>query len=481
MKNSRFKNGIENQPNRNYNEESNEHNRYDEEGYLIPETPPTPPNIPLIKTNLKLLKSKIQIKEQPSPFPDQNINEAIYDESTMNHENPGTYHNNFYRRLFVPTHLLSQDTSQWNPNDPYRQLKYGSVQQPQQIKQSQSQKGLRSERDQQENQFQFGRRLMEKLQMKKMQRNDNGQLNNNNRRAGSMEFNEGHLRKHLSTNYQDDEGDTDHLAGNNRISQARLKLKKLNRQNTNGNSLQQSQQENLRLPLINVKRNGQESSNNYSYVDDEEVRYDTKSNDKMGIQNQKTLKTRLNQKPLKEEEDYDNGDSFESYREPLPSKKKARFNLQNEEFSHQDDQDYDKLPALPKRSKILEKVSQLQQSRNTLKSQNSSQARPTQMLGGLNQKPNTTKTGTKHTATDKNVKKEGKAKSTKWRQKSEMFRQAMKAARGGGGDAGQADLAAQYDDRKQCPNCKRKFNEQAAEKHIKLCNQKYRQKGVKVY
>lgn len=46
----------------------------------------------LIKSNLKLLRKKIKIKEQPSPFPgEQRDGQPIYDESTMNHENMGQY------------------------------------------------------------------------------------------------------------------------------------------------------------------------------------------------------------------------------------------------------------------------------------------------------------------------------------------------------------------------------------------------------
>jgi hypothetical protein len=64
-----------------------------------------------------------------------------------------------------------------------------------------------------------------------------------------------------------------------------------------------------------------------------------------------------------------------------------------------------------------------------------------------------------------------------------MFRNAMKAARGGGKQGGDnfVDLSSQYDDRKECPNCKRKFNSQAAEKHIPRCNAKHRAKGVRIY
>ena len=82
---------------------------YDEEGFKI-EMPKI--NIHLVKGNLQLLKSKIQIKEQPGPYPpDEDEDPVIYDKSTMNHENPGTYHNNFYRKVFVPSNLQSYDVS----------------------------------------------------------------------------------------------------------------------------------------------------------------------------------------------------------------------------------------------------------------------------------------------------------------------------------------------------------------------------------
>lgn len=71
----------------------------------------------------------------------------------------------------------------------------------------------------------------------------------------------------------------------------------------------------------------------------------------------------------------------------------------------------------------------------------------------------------------------------KWKMQSEMFRNAMKAARGAdaGGSVGNAQAAAaqqameQLDDRTECKWCNRKFNEQAADRHIPLCEKKYKE------
>jgi hypothetical protein len=40
---------------------------------------------------------------------------------------------------------------------------------------------------------------------------------------------------------------------------------------------------------------------------------------------------------------------------------------------------------------------------------------------------------------------------------------------------------SQYDDRKLCPHCKRKFNSIASERHIPLCAAKQRAKGIRVW
>ena len=58
-----------------------------------------------------------------------------------------------------------------------------------------------------------------------------------------------------------------------------------------------------------------------------------------------------------------------------------------------------------------------------------------------------------------------------------MFRNAMKAARGGKVDP---DSLVIEDDRKPCPHCKRKFNSIAAERHIIVCAAKHRAKGVRI-
>jgi len=82
------------------------HDDYDEEGFIIK------PDTVIVKSNLKILKKKIKIKEMPNPLPDDDPNqEVVYDESTMNHENLGTYQNNFYRKVFIPSHLESYDLS----------------------------------------------------------------------------------------------------------------------------------------------------------------------------------------------------------------------------------------------------------------------------------------------------------------------------------------------------------------------------------
>lgn len=64
-----------------------------------------------------------------------------------------------------------------------------------------------------------------------------------------------------------------------------------------------------------------------------------------------------------------------------------------------------------------------------------------------------------------------------------MLRNAMKAARGSdaGGAEGSSQTAAaqqameQLDDRIECKWCNRKFNDQAADRHIPLCEKKYKE------
>jgi hypothetical protein len=72
------------------------------------------------------------------------------------------------------------------------------------------------------------------------------------------------------------------------------------------------------------------------------------------------------------------------------------------------------------------------------------------------------------------------AKVPKWKAQSEMFRAAMRAAaksddEPGGGMAFSAPTIEQHDDRTECRHCGRKFNEQAAERHIPLCEKKARE------
>ena len=51
----------------------------------------------------------------------------------------------------------------------------------------------------------------------------------------------------------------------------------------------------------------------------------------------------------------------------------------------------------------------------------------------------------------------------------------MRAATGKGDNTITVD-----DDRKECPNCKRKFNQIACERHIPICNAKFRAKGIRI-
>jgi len=73
------------------------------------------------------------------------------------------------------------------------------------------------------------------------------------------------------------------------------------------------------------------------------------------------------------------------------------------------------------------------------------------------------------------------SKVPKWKAQSEMFRAAMRAVKtddeggSGGGQAFSAPVAEQHDDRTECRHCGRKFNEQAAERHIPLCEKKARE------
>jgi len=69
-----------------------------------------------------------------------------------------------------------------------------------------------------------------------------------------------------------------------------------------------------------------------------------------------------------------------------------------------------------------------------------------------------------------------------------MFRAAMRAAKGsdddpatalrGGGSA--AVNMEQYDDRTECKWCNRKFNDEAAKRHIPSCEQKFKANQMKM-
>ncbi len=76
----------------------------------------------------------------------------------------------------------------------------------------------------------------------------------------------------------------------------------------------------------------------------------------------------------------------------------------------------------------------------------------------------------------------GGSKAAKWKAQSEMFRAALRAAKGAEeGPGNEAQVAAQqaimekYDDRTECKWCNRKFNEEAANRHIPLCEKKYKE------
>lgn len=74
----------------------------------------------------------------------------------------------------------------------------------------------------------------------------------------------------------------------------------------------------------------------------------------------------------------------------------------------------------------------------------------------------------------------------KWKMKSEQFRQAMKMAKectkcekAGKPLPKAVPTAPDLDDRVQCPTCGRRFAEQAAERHIKFCQQQAMKKRGK--
>ncbi|CDW78140.1 UNKNOWN [Stylonychia lemnae] len=76
------------------------------------------------------------------------------------------------------------------------------------------------------------------------------------------------------------------------------------------------------------------------------------------------------------------------------------------------------------------------------------------------------------------------SKAAKWKAQSEMFRQAMRATKGNdtaGGDSCnvQQPQAQQYDDRTECQFCNRKFNDEAAKRHIPSCEQKFKANQMK--
>ena len=73
----------------------------------------------------------------------------------------------------------------------------------------------------------------------------------------------------------------------------------------------------------------------------------------------------------------------------------------------------------------------------------------------------------------KSVKK-GK-KMPKWKEQSSQFRAAMKAIK-----QGKPAPAMEDSSRIQCEHCGRKFNEQAAERHIAFCAKKAKEAKMKI-
>eukprot|EP00347_Sterkiella_histriomuscorum_P002607 403367488 len=84
----------------------------------------------------------------------------------------------------------------------------------------------------------------------------------------------------------------------------------------------------------------------------------------------------------------------------------------------------------------------------------------------------------------------GGAGQPKWKNQSEQFRQAMRAARGvddrrggggknGGGSSYQPPAVDQYDDRVPCPYCGRKFADVAAQRHIPYCQNKSKESAMR--
>lgn len=79
----------------------------------------------------------------------------------------------------------------------------------------------------------------------------------------------------------------------------------------------------------------------------------------------------------------------------------------------------------------------------------------------------------------------------KWKAQSDMFRNAMRAARGappvkggggkngGKGGAGQQPQEDVYDDRMQCPHCGRKFAEQAGQRHVISCAKRAKEAAMR--
>jgi len=73
------------------------------------------------------------------------------------------------------------------------------------------------------------------------------------------------------------------------------------------------------------------------------------------------------------------------------------------------------------------------------------------------------------------------AKGANWKQESEAFRANLRAARGGTLTKEEQDNLTQANEAGlvQCPNCGRKFNQNAADRHIPYCASKQKLDNIK--
>ena len=95
---------------------------------------------------------------------------------------------------------------------------------------------------------------------------------------------------------------------------------------------------------------------------------------------------------------------------------------------------------------------------------------PAAMMNNVNDTPKAMKTANRH-----NVEEENNSKSSKWKQQSQAFREAMKAARqvtqaiATGAPLPPPKISAPDPSLIPCPHCGRRFNEKAGERHIPQC------------